>query len=362
MSFTKLDPTDFVVSSDSVTAPAWSTNAPTLSNITSSGIGFYTASSTVSPGTSSYYLDVYQTNYTGSAAAVQFSIAYGHLGGSGSAPLNSLVTQNTPSRITFGQYRNLIYGDAESAVNFGTGNTSSLDLIAIPIDRNRYKGNLFPGTFNLILSGSNNAQLATPTVLKLTDNSNDISTVTYLDCGRAFNIISGSNGTAANSPVLPGASGKGYTASGSYGLFLPDIGLIVLNPKALSISNAPTSGGLGLTFTSSLDPSAGWYNNNLVFNAIVTGSSFSLNSQETISSDYVFVRIKNGEYNYTSNPSFISGSGNLIYSNFINSPQTYMTTVGMYNNNNELLAVAKLSKPLVKDFTKEALVRVKLDW
>jgi hypothetical protein len=76
----------------------------------------------------------------------------------------------------------------------------------------------------------------------------------------------------------------------------------------------------------------------------------------------VFVRIKNGEYNYTSNPSFISGSGNLIYSNFINSPQTYMTTVGMYNNNNELLAVAKLSKPLVKDFTKEALVRVKLDW
>jgi hypothetical protein len=87
-----------------------------------------------------------------------------------------------------------------------------------------------------------------------------------------------------------------------------------------------------------------------------------LNSQETISSDYVFVRIKNGEYNYTSNPSFITGSGDLIYSNFVYSPQTYITTVGMYNNNNELLAVAKLSKPLVKDFTKEALIRVKLDW
>ena len=352
MSFTKLDPTDFVVSSDSVTAPAWSTNAPTLTS-------FYTLSGNA---TGSYYIDVYQTASTDSAAAVQFSIAYGHVYGYGSAPLNPLVTQNTPSRITFGQYRNLIYGDAESAVNFGTGNTSSLDLIAIPIDRNRYKGNLFPGTFNLILSGSNNAQLGTPTVLKLTDNSNDISTVTYLDCGRAFDIISGSNGTAANSPVLPGSSGKGYTASGSYGLFLPDIGLIVLNPKALSISNAPTSGGLGISFSTSTAASSGWYNNNLVFNAIATGSSFSLNSQETISSDYVFVRIKNGEYNYTSNPSFISGSGNLIYSNFINSPQTYMTTVGMYNNNNELLAVAKLSKPLVKDFTKEALVRVKLDW
>jgi hypothetical protein len=41
---------------------------------------------------------------------------------------------------------------------------------------------------------------------------------------------------------------------------------------------------------------------------------------------------------------------------------TYVTTVGMYNDNNELLAVAKLSKPLQKDFTKEALVRVKLDF
>ena len=140
MSFTQLASSDFVISSDSVTAPAWSTNAPTLSNITSSGIGFYTASSTVSPGTNSYYLDVYQTNYTSSAAAVQFSIAYGNISGSGAAPLNSLVPQNTPSRITFGQYRNLIYGDSTANVNFGTGNTASLDLIAIPIDRNRYKG------------------------------------------------------------------------------------------------------------------------------------------------------------------------------------------------------------------------------
>jgi hypothetical protein len=46
----------------------------------------------------------------------------------------------------------------------------------------------------------------------------------------------------------------------------------------------------------------------------------------------------------------------------INSPQAYMTTVGLYNDNNDLLAVAKLSQPLLKDFTKEALVRIKLDF
>jgi hypothetical protein len=100
-----------------------------------------------------------------------------------------------------------------------------------------------------------------------------------------------------------------------------------------------------------------------LFNIIKSGSSFELNSQENVTSDFVFVRPQNAEFNYTTNPSFISGStGQVIYSSFINNPQTYITTVGLYNDNNELLAVAKLSRPLVKDFTKEALIRVKLDF
>ena len=58
----------------------------------------------------------------------------------------------------------------------------------------------------------------------------------------------------------------------------------------------------------------------------------------------------------------ISGSGDFYYPTLVNNPETFITTVGMYNDNNELLAVAKLSKPLSKNFTKEALVRVKLDF
>ena len=353
MSFSRLDATDFVISADSVTAPAWSTNSPVLTQ-------FFTLASNA---TGSYYLDVYQTTSSLSNAAIQFSIAYGHIYGSGSAPLNPLIPQNTPSRITFGQYRNLMYGDAESPVDFsynGTGVTSSLNLIAIPVDRNRYKESLMPGTFNLVL-GTGSA------LLSLTDNSNDISTITYIDGGRVYNLISGSNGSAASSPTLSGAS-KGYTTAGSYGFYLPDMGTIILNPSALAL--AVGSGGLNVQMTGSTSPALGGFNNSKVLDLFkvgaaafsLSGSGFQLNSQETISSNYVFVRVKNGEYNYTSNPSFISGSGNLVYSNFINSPQTFPTTVGMYNDNNELLAVAKMSKPLIKDFTKEALIRVKLDW
>lgn len=344
MSYTRIESTDFVISADSVTAPAWSNNVYTLTS-------FYTASSTV---TGSYFIDVYNLPYTASSTEIQFSIAYGRKDGSGSAPLNSTVSGKSPSRITFGQYRNLIYGDAENAVNFGTGNTDSADLIAIQVDRNRYKESLFPGTFNLALSGSTE-------ILKLTDNSNVVSTITYVDGGRVFNIISGSNGTTTTAPPRSGNI-TGSTAQGNYGLFLPDMGLILLNPLALTASVA--QGGVALTLDkTSTTVGASSQNHDNIFRMISLGGQFSLNSQETISSNYVFVRIKNAEYNYTTNPSMISGStGELIYSNFINSPQTYPTTVGMYNDNNELLAVAKLSKPLVKDFTKEALIRVKLDW
>lgn len=338
MSFTQLNPEDFVVSADAVTAPAWSNNTPALSS-------FFTASVT-----SSFFLDVYNTASTSVNSAVQFSIAYGNLYGTGSSAINPLIPANTPTRINFGQFRNLVYGDADAAFNFGTGNTNAYDLIALTVDRNRYKESLFPGTFNLTLGNTTNG------AIKLTDNSNDITTITYLDCGRVYNIVSGSNGTAANSPTVAGASAKGYTVSGSYGLFLPDIGTIILNPRALALP--PISGGISMSF------STGTTNNNhqTVFTSLVSGSNFQLQSQETISSNYVFVRVKNGEYNYTSNPSFITGSGDLIYSNFINSPQTYPTTVGLYNVNNELLAVAKMSRPLVKDFTKESLIRVKLSW
>jgi hypothetical protein len=75
------------------------------------------------------------------------------------------------------------------------------------------------------------------------------------------------------------------------------------------------------------------------------------------------VRARNSEFNYSMNPSYIAGStGELIYSNFINNPQTYITTVGLYNDANELLAVAKLSRPIIKDFTKEILLTTKLSF
>ena len=88
----------------------------------------------------------------------------------------------------------------------------------------------------------------------------------------------------------------------------------------------------------------------------------SFNNTTELNSTVYFCRANSNEFNYSSNPSNTSGSGELRHDVMINSPQSYITTVGLYNDNNDLLATAKLSKPLLKDFTKEALVRIKLDY
>jgi hypothetical protein len=81
-----------------------------------------------------------------------------------------------------------------------------------------------------------------------------------------------------------------------------------------------------------------------------------------VASKFYFVRAKNTDFNYTTNDSFTEDDGTLKYDSMIDNPETYITTVGLYNDNQDLLAVAKMSQPLPKDFTKEALIKVKLDY
>ena len=336
MGFKRLDAEDFVVSADSVQSTAWSTGLPTLTQ-------FFTSSVQKAGSSGNYYLSIYQTQSGATSAAVQFDIAYGNVYGSGSTPFNSSIPNLSPATSIYGQYRTLVLEDENTNFTFGDGtNTYSPDdFWAISVERARYKENLYPNTFNLTLTGTHRT-------IHLTNNSTTENVATFLGSNRAYQVVSGSNGSAYDT--------TGYVAgSGSYGLFLPNIGTILLNPAALSQSahiDADRSSDL-----------ANGTNNATLCDALNLGAGFQLNSQETITSDYVFVRSRNSEFNYSENPSFISGStGEVIYDQFINNPQVYITTVGMYNDANELLAVAKLSKPLNKDFTKEALIRVKLDF
>jgi hypothetical protein len=348
MSFKRFTPSDFLVSADSVTAPCWYNNTYDLTT-------FFTSSTQEASSQGDYVLAVYQTASTDSTAAIQFYLGYANQLGSGSVAYDSQIPQYSPSSTLYGQWRNLILEDENAQFLFGAVTQS--DFFIISVERANYKQSLFPGSLNLLLSGSGTTKIT------LTDNSNDVSVVPYINGTRVYQIVSGSNGSAV-STTPAGSTVAGQTASGSYGWFLPDLGAILLNAQALALTAA--SGGIALTYSGSFGNQANvsnGYNNTRIYTAISGGASFELNSQENVTSDYVFVRPQNAEFNYTTNPSFISGStGEVIYPVFINNPQVYITTVGMYNDANELLAVAKLSRPLVKDFTKEALIRVKLDF
>ena len=333
MSFTRYNTEDSVVSSETVVRGLFSGDNNT--------IGTFFTSSTVP---TEYYLDVYDANTTTTpSASIQFDIQFGNVNGSGSAPINTAVVGYSPSRIVYGQYRNLVYGTEVTNFSFDGGTTTSNSIYVINISRARYKESLLPGSFNLALKGTATSSLF------LTDDSGTTNLTRFIGENRYYNIISGSNGAYYTTG----------TPSTYYGLFFPDLNIAVLNANALT-----SSVGGGYFVTSSLGSGTAFNHRNL-FDSINRGNvtgSFTLKSSETISARYFFTRIKNSEYNYTSNPSVIDANGNLNFTTLINNPQTYITTVGMYNDNNELLAVAKLSKPLVKDFTKEALIRVKLDY
>ena len=97
-------------------------------------------------------------------------------------------------------------------------------------------------------------------------------------------------------------------------------------------------------------------------NSIASGSSFIVDSEESVSSKYYFARVKNTQFNYSTNPTFRDSNGNLVYSDMEQNPKVYITTVGLYDTPGNLLAVAKLSQPITKEFSKEALIRIKLDY
>jgi len=339
MGFKRLDPEDLVISTDSIAAPMWSNNAPTLSE-------YYTSSVQVSSNTSEFYYSIYQTSSTDTTAEVQFNIAYCDVNGSGSTFYNPLVTGSSPTKTNYGQYRTLVLGDENAQFVFG--NVTASHFYVINVERSHYKEKVLTGTMTLNLSGS----LGNVT---LTDDSLIQLSTTFTDAGRKYNLISGSAGSLNSS-----LTSTGYTTnSGSYGWFLPDVGLIILNGNALD--SVAANGGIGLGTVRGFDTDN--QNPAKLFRALSGSTGFTLNSEESLSSDYIFVRARNSEFNYSENPSFISGStGAVLFDSFIDNPKTYITTVGLYNDNQELLAVAKLSRPLPKDFTKELLVRVKLDF
>jgi len=293
------------------------------------------------------FLELYNEDPNQSSSAeTQFAIGYAHVHGSGSkGNVSKLTTGGRQSAALYRQFRNLILAPNTSEFTFTGHSGTSEDFYFISFQRARQREKIDPGNWELQLSGQMAGKAAK---IQLIDDSGATTNPTVEEGGRVFNVVSGSisdgvNTTAANQP------------GGGLGLFYPDLGIILLDAAQMEASG-------GLT-ANARDADQHISRSEAFFDVIVSGSSFQARREEEISSTNYFVRANNKDFNFSSNPTFSTGSdGSLTQGTFFKDPKTFITQVGLYNDENELLAIAKLSQPLLKSYSREAIIKVKLDF
>lgn len=177
------------------------------------------------------------------------------------------------------------------------------------------------------------------------------------------------NSPAGEYGILSASAGGAYTGnSGSCGLIFYQAGIAILT-GSIFLSATGSQGG-------KLASDANMTSNGDNVRALLTGSSITgsadawrhrlfnlqFNNTTELNSTHYFCRVNNNDYNYSSNPTYLSGSKIVVKNNTLDAPIAYITTVGLYSADNELLAVAKISEPLKKDPTNELNLKVRLDY
>ncbi len=315
-----------------------------------------------------YYVNVFPSPTEKMNHDPYFSATYGHIGGSGSFLNETASIKANPTKAIYTQYKNLLLGtsDLDGKFSFKTGSiggtVDALDIFVLTFSTYKMKDRLDEGIFEISISGT----LGCRTYIDDSTNETQVKTV--------YNLISGSLET--------GIVGTAYEG---VGLFYPQNGIVVFNAAKLDevvgMKTANyTSTGTAPYFNYNSSSFATEYgqNHKVIVEAIKlagnNGNGGRDNFMKVRKSEYVparhyFVRVKNRDFNYSNNPTYVydgtdgeHAKGTIRNSDFIDDPRTYPTTVGLYNDSNELVAVAKLSRPAVKSFDNELLIKCRLDF
>lgn len=357
------------VSTDVITNQVMVETNGLWTNKSSSLQTFYT-SSEMTDSQREYYLAI-NSSTSSCDPSTEFYIAYGHRLGYGALQGDG-QPNDTPTRAIYNQYRQLLLTPEDTAFSFKSGSTyvNSDSIYIINFNSKLIGDKVDPGNFELVLSkldgnlysstqytSSNQIKVdsGSSVIIKLIDDSGDSVDVSpkLTTSTKVFNVVSGSIDDGINT-----------TEKEAYGLFYADYGVIVLNGDKLNSTLA-----FNVTTASNVTG-----NNNLKLFRSISGSSKITNARlDTYSfyarkvdiktTSYYYVRLKNYQFNYSTNPTYYTGSlATVVHPDFRYNPVSYITSIGMYNSSFELLAVAKLSKPLKKTFFDEYLITLKLEY
>ena len=233
--------------------------------------------------------------------------------------------------------------------------TESDFIYVINVNRERFKDGIKPGSWELSLSpvDINKEVVDVVDPITLIDESLFLDSTDIRD---VYNIYSGSltNGFYTSSISVP------------WGLFYPNNGIILLSGRSLYSFNSvivdrtPATSSGAIPFSSNAD----------ILYMSISGSlsidsdlySFKGTSFERIESQIIFVRIKSSDFNYTNNPSYVTGSNSLIKNELKNNYGgiTYITSIGLYDENKDLVAVAKFSRPIKKTIDKDMVIKIRI--
>lgn len=343
----------------------------------SQSLDCYLTSSITSSTSNDYYYAI--TDCPNCDKEPYFAVTYGNINGSGSSyvlndPRNIKYTNDS----IYTQYQLMCIeptssnGHPRSLPKFTFVSESisieSDDIYVINFNRKGLSNKLDPGNFQInlaYLSGSfyannihtgSNVKIGSSFVMTLIDDSDDYSQTYYCDTDvmTSYSIVSGTLDKGKHQPSTVNEYGKVY----------PSLGVIVLHPKRLNellgfntVTGSNVRGDNAFKLYTSISGAA----------APTTGRTESykmLGRHIKYTSTYHYsIRIGKQDANYSSNPTYASGSYNDIFERcLIKQPMTYITSIGLYDSNNDLLAVAKLSKPLKKDFDTDYLVKIRLNW
>lgn len=382
MIFNQFDPTDIVAGRTSRIASGFWPNTNTVWSSSLLESGFYDltqSAATPSPsyGSSIYdirrtafYIDVFPDTAHHQNNDPYFAITYGNFYGdlgSGSFDLDTGSIFVFPPKAIYTQYKNLLLGSSnvEDQFSFLSGSATSTpdvpnDIWVLNFSSYKMKDRIDEGVFQISFTGSNGLFTFRDDSPFLTQKFN------------VYDLVSGSIFDASsNIPAYQGV-----------GLLYPNDGVLVLNAKILNqivgLSNITAAGSPFNYNSGSQNPvilggstTQTTVNSQVLFWSIQnSGQPIIVRKSEYVPAQYYFVRVKNRDFNYSNNPTYvfdgtednIHARGTIRWPDFISDPKTYVTSVGLYNDNNELIAVAKLSRPAVKDFSSELLIQVRLDF
>lgn len=343
---------------------------------TSQSLECYYTGSTQSSASKDYYYEI--TDCDSCKKTAYFAVAYGHKNGSGSLS-SGYETNDSPSRAIYSQYRLLSLDPHEKEFTFY--NTASIstsdDVYVINFYRDGLSDKLDTGNFeinfaelsgsayaNNIHTGSNVQISSSNKILTLIDNSSQFDNedaCTMEDPMYSYHIVSGSlnNGVYVSGSGTP-LTNELYT---TYGLVYPNLGIIVFDGKKLNeyLSFNSVSG-------SNIAGDNAWKLHTSISGAAALGKPMRARNVRQKTTNHYFVRVPSGDANYTTNPTYVYGQeyieerGKIKNQCFVQHPTTYITTVGLYNNRQELLAIAKLSKPIKKTKENDVLIKIRLNW